>query len=52
MIWLIAQMWAALLAAFVIGVAVGWWIWGPRNSAPAPVKPADETGTLADDGPG
>lgn len=28
MIWLAAQMWILLLAAFAIGVAVGWWAWG------------------------
>lgn len=38
MIWLIGQMWVLLLSAFLIGLAVGWWIWGAgrrrREAAP------------------
>ncbi|WP_375205955.1 hypothetical protein [Hyphococcus sp.] len=36
MLWLALHMWALLLAAFSIGLAVGWWIWGQRQSATAP----------------
>ena len=36
MLWLALHMWALLLAAFVIGLAVGWWIWGQRQRPPAP----------------
>lgn len=38
MLWLAAHMWMLLLAAFAIGLGVGWWIWGagaPDGGAPS-----------------
>jgi hypothetical protein len=46
MIWLIAQMWALLFAAFFIGIAIGWWMWGPRQQKPR-MRAADMSGSLA-----
>jgi cbb3-type cytochrome oxidase subunit 3 len=46
MIWLISQMWALLFAAFFIGVATGWWMWGPRREKPV-MRAADMDGSLA-----
>jgi len=28
MVWLATHMWALLIAAFAVGVAVSWWVWG------------------------
>ena len=39
MIWLIGKMWAALLAAFLGGLAVGAWVFAPRRRAPALSQP-------------
>ena len=45
MLWLMAHMWVLLGASFVIGLAIGWWIWGTK------AEPLDETpmGTLDSD---
>lgn len=54
MLWLAVHMWALLLAAFAVGLGVGWWIWGQRDEPPAPAQnePAP-LGTLnIDDDPG
>jgi len=60
MLWLAMHMWALLAAAFAIGIAIGWWIWGAasRTPAPAPAEETlgslnldDETGDLSDTGP-
>jgi hypothetical protein len=34
MLWLAVHMWALLLAAFGVGIGVGWWIWGQRSRRP------------------
>ena len=36
MLWLALHMWALLFAAFIIGLVVGWWVWGQRPNTPAP----------------
>ena len=41
MLWLALHMWALLLAAFVIGLAIGWWIWGQRQTPPVPAATGD-----------
>ena len=47
MLWLAVHMWALLLAAFGVGLGVGFWIWGQRSQPPAPVKMEDAPlGTL------
>lgn len=52
MLWLALHMWALLLAAFVIGVAVGWWIWGQRQAPPPAAMGDAPLGSLElDDGP-
>lgn len=32
MLWLAVHIWSLLFAAFAIGIGVGWWIWGGRQS--------------------
>ena len=39
MIWLGGEIWAWILAGFLLGVLVGWWIWA-RNAPPMIVEPA------------
>ncbi len=41
MLWLAVHMWALLLAAFVIGLGAGWWIWGQDPTSPAPAARGD-----------
>ncbi len=45
MLWLMAHMWMLLVGSFLIGVAIGWWIWAAKS------EPLDETpmGTLDSD---
>jgi predicted flap endonuclease-1-like 5' DNA nuclease len=38
-IWLFGEIWAWILAGFLLGVLVGWWIWA-RNAPPVIVEPA------------
>lgn len=40
MLWLAVHMWALLLAAFAVGLGIGWWIWGQRSEPPAPARNA------------
>lgn len=49
MLWLAAHMWMLLLAAFAIGVGVGWWIWGGRAPAAAAIGKDEPMGTLDSD---
>ena len=30
MVWLVAHMWFLLICAFVLGIGLGWWIWGTQ----------------------
>ena len=47
MIWLAVHMWALLFAAFLIGIGIGWWIWGASENASAPPRAGDTPmGTL------
>jgi predicted flap endonuclease-1-like 5' DNA nuclease len=39
MIWLFGEIWAWILAGFLLGVLVGWWIWA-RSAPPVIVEPA------------
>ena len=39
MIWLFGEIWAWILAGFLLGVLVGWWIWA-RSTPPVIVEPA------------
>jgi predicted flap endonuclease-1-like 5' DNA nuclease len=39
MIWLFGEIWAWVIVGFLLGVAVGWWIWY-QAEAPAVVEPA------------
>lgn len=39
MIWLFGEIWAWILAGFLLGILVGWWIWA-RNAPPMIVEPA------------
>lgn len=45
MLWLAAHMWILLIAAFVVGVGVGWWIWGADAPDAAPSE-EESMGTL------
>jgi predicted flap endonuclease-1-like 5' DNA nuclease len=38
-IWLFGEIWAWIIAGFLLGVLVGWWIWA-RNAPPMIVEPA------------
>jgi predicted flap endonuclease-1-like 5' DNA nuclease len=38
-IWLFGEIWVWILAGFLLGVLVGWWIWA-RNAPPMIVEPA------------
>lgn len=47
MLWLAAHMWILLIAAFAIGLGVGWWIWGAHATNTSPVSSEDQPmGTL------
>lgn len=47
MLWLAAHMWILLIAAFAIGLGVGWWIWGAHATNPSPISNEDQPmGTL------
>ena len=46
MIWLIAQMWVLLLAAFILGLGVGWWVWALRNAETPEAALVPETTAL------
>lgn len=47
MLWLAAHMWILLAAAFVLGLAFGWWIWGLRmEREDAPAEREAPMGTL------
>jgi len=38
MLWLAAHMWILLASSFLIGIMIGWWIWGasaPKKTASA-----------------
>ena len=35
MIWLVSQMWFLLVAAFLLGTMIGWWIWGTKTTSSA-----------------
>ncbi len=54
MLWLAVHMWALLLAAFTIGLGLGWWIWGQRQAMPPAAGDAQvrsiELGSLDLDG--
>ena len=39
MIWLFGEIWAWILAGFLLGVWVGWWVWA-RTPPPVSVDPA------------
>ncbi|WP_051881310.1 DUF4332 domain-containing protein [Parvularcula oceani] len=45
MIWLIAQMWLALLIAFCLGLFIGWWARPPRR-VPSPHRKDSDPGTV------
>lgn len=50
MIWLVGQMWLSLLAAFALGIAIGWWMRKDDGAgAASPADNADATGTIAVD---
>ena len=51
MIWLAAHMWMLLLTAFAIGLGVGWWIWGARETRALPAPEETPMGTLDSDFP-
>ena len=40
MIWLFAEIWAWVLVGFLLGVAVGWWIWFQKPEAMRVAEPA------------
>lgn len=46
MLWLAVHMQLLLLAAFLIGLGVGWWIWGARNASALPPREEPLMGTL------
>lgn len=39
MIWLFGEIWAWIIVGFLLGVAVGWWIWFQKPAAPVNVEP-------------
>lgn len=39
MIWLFGEIWAWIIVGFLLGVAVGWWIWCQKPVVPAIVEP-------------
>lgn len=47
MFWLAAHMWFLLIAAFAVGVAVGWWIWGNRPDSDVQRARDEAMGSLA-----
>ena len=47
MFWLAAHMWFLLIAAFAVGVAVGWWIWGKQPDSPVQRARDEAMGSLA-----
>lgn len=50
MLWLIGQMWGLLALAFVLGVAIGWWIHNSRAvEAGLSAKNADADGDMSTD---
>lgn len=49
MLWLAAHMWMLLLAAFAIGLGVGWWIWGTQSTGASPLSEDEPLGTLESD---
>lgn len=47
MLWLAAHMWILLIAAFAVGIGVGWWLWGARAQGAAPLSDDEQPmGTL------
>lgn len=40
MIWLFGEIWAWIVVGFLLGVAVGWWIWFQEPVAPGVAEPA------------
>lgn len=49
MLWLAAHMWILLFTAFLIGVGIGWWIFGGTKEGPPPLSVEDELGSLDSD---
>lgn len=40
MIWLFGEIWAWIIIGFLLGVAVGWWIWFQKPGEQGPAEPA------------